>query len=137
MELQRKHALSASSPLLPLQPYIDSSRVLRVGGRRQLSQTSYQSQHQIILHGKYALTCVIIRDEHLRLLHAGPTLLSASLSRRYHIISGRNLIRSITPKCLTYYGKTQAKMLGQLHVERVTPGSIFDNVLVWTTLVHF
>ncbi len=129
--LQRKHTLSASSPLLPLQPFIDSSNVLRVGGRRQLSQTPYQSQHQIILHGKHSLTHIIIRDEHLRLLHAGPTLLAASLSRRYHIVGGRTLIRSIARKCLTcrrYTARPKPQMLGQLPVERITPGSVFDNV---------
>ncbi|XP_064386059.1 uncharacterized protein LOC135334711 [Halichondria panicea] len=131
VSLQRKHALSASSPLLPLQPFIDSSNILRVGGRRQLSQTSYQSQHQTILHGKHLLTHMIIRDEHLRLLHAGPTLLEASLSRRYHIVGGRKLIRSIARKCLTcrrYTARPKPQMLGQLPVERITPGSVFDNV---------
>ncbi|XP_064387758.1 uncharacterized protein LOC135335954 [Halichondria panicea] len=131
VSLQRKHALSASSPLLPLQPFIDSSNILRVGGRRQLSQTSYQSQHQTILHGKHLLTHMIIRDEHLRLLHAGPTLLGASLSRRYHIVGGRKLIRSIARKCLTcrrYTARPKPQMLGQLPVERITPGSVFDNV---------
>jgi len=86
--LQRKGTLPPSSSLLPLQPFIDSSRLLRVGGRRQLSQTSYQSQHPIILHGKHPLTPMIIHAEHLRLLHAGPTLLTASLSHRYHVVGG-------------------------------------------------
>ena len=32
--------------------------------------------HPAILHGKHPLTRLMIHDEHLRLLHAGPTLYS-------------------------------------------------------------
>ncbi len=54
--LQRKQTPSNSSSLLSLQPFIDDSDVLRVGGRKQLSQTSsYQSRHPAILHGKHPL----------------------------------------------------------------------------------
>ena len=125
-------SLPRSSTLLPLQPFVDDSSILRVGGRRQLSQTSdYRSQHPVILHGKHPLTHTIIRDEHLRLLHAGPTLLTASLSRRFHIIGGRKVVRSITRKCITcrkYTARPQPQMLGQLPPERITPGSVFNKV---------
>ena len=73
----------------------------------------------------------MIRDEHLRLLHAGPTLLTASLSRLYHIVGGRQVIRSVTRKCITcrrYTARPKPQMLGQLPVERLTPGSAFDKV---------
>ncbi len=130
--LQRKQSLPRSSSLLPLQPFIDDSGVLRVGGRRQLSQTSnYQSRHPAIVHGKHPLTHLMIRDEHLRLLHAGPTLLTASLSRLYHIVGGRQVIRSVTRKCITcrrYTARPKPQMLGQLSLERLTPGSVFDKV---------
>ena len=130
--LQSKQSLSRSSSLLPLQPFVDEANILRVGGRRQLSQTSdYQSQYPAILHGKNHLTHLIIRDEHLRLLHAGPTLLATSLSRRFHIIGGRKIVRSVTRKCITchkYTAKPKPQMLGQLPVERITPGSVFDKV---------
>ena len=39
------------------------------------------------------MTKLIVRTEHIRLLHTGPTLIAASLSTRYHIIGGRNVIR--------------------------------------------
>ncbi len=130
--IQDKDTLSKSSSLLPLQPFLDSSNILRVGGRRQLSQTSnYQSRHSVILHGKHQITRLIILDEHQRLLHAGPTLLTASLSRRYHIIGGRQVVRSVTRKCTIcrrYTSKPKPQMLGQLPVERITPGTVFVNV---------
>ncbi len=128
--LSKKCSLSSSSPLLSLHPFIDSSNVLRVGGRRQLSKSLYGSRHPVILHGKHPLTRLIIRSEHTRLLHAGPTLLAASLTR-YHIVGGRKVIRSVTRKCITcrrYSAKPQPQMFGQLPIERVTPGPVFDKV---------
>ena len=73
----------------------------------------------------------MILDEHLRLLHAGPTLLTASLSRRYHIVGGNKVIRSLTRKCVVcrkQAARPKPQMLGQLPPERITPGSIFDKV---------
>ena len=78
----------------------------------------------------HPLTRLIIRSEHARLLHAGPTLLAASLTR-YHIIGGRKVIRSVTRKCITcrhYSAKPQPQMLRQLPIERITPGPVFDKV---------
>ncbi len=128
--LSKKCPVTSSSPILSLHPFIDSSNVLRVGGRQRLSKSSYGSRHPIILHGKHPLTRLIIRLEHARLLHAGPTLLAASLAR-YHIIGGRKVIRSVTRECITcrrHSAKPQPQMLGQLPIERITPGPVFNKV---------
>ena len=42
--------------------------------------------------GKHPLTRLIIRIEHLRLLHTGPTLVGASLANRYHITGARRVM---------------------------------------------
>ena len=129
--LRERTSLDSSSPLLSLSPLIDSSDLLQVGGGQQLSKSSYESQHPIILHGKHPLTRLIIRTEHVRLLHAGPTLLAASLACRYHIVGGRRIIRSVTRARITCHhnsARTQPKMMGQLPIERITPGPIFDKV---------
>lgn len=128
--LSRKVVLRNSSPLLPLHPCL-ASYVLVV---------SYSSQHPIILPGKHPVTSLIIRFEHLRLLHAGTTLLACSLSRRYYIIGGRKTIRSVTRSCITCRRtsvKPQDQMLGQLPMERVTPDLISLTKLAWTTLAPF
>ena len=81
----RRNSLSSNSVLpsescLSLHPFLDSSGILRDGGRQQNSRLSYASLHPVILHGKHPITKLIIRAEHLRLLHAGPTLLTLSSS---------------------------------------------------------
>ena len=112
-------------------PFLDTMGVLRIGGRTGNSKISYINLHPIILNGNHVLTRLIIRAEHLRLLHAGPTLLTAELCRRFYIISCRKTVRSITRQCLVCRKdsiKPQPQKMGQLPMERVTPDSIFENV---------
>ena len=110
---------------------MDDDGLLRVGGREQKSNRAYSTQHPIVLHGGNPITRLIIRSEHLRLLHAGPTLLSCSLNRRYHIMRGCKVIRSITRACVKCHraaARPQEQLMGQLPAERVTPDLIFNRV---------
>ena len=99
--IQKEDTIPSSSCLLPLHPLIDSSGLLHVGGREQNSRAPYSNQHPIILHGKHPVMKLLIQSEHLRLLHAGPKLLSSSFSRRFHIIGYRKIVHSITRACVT------------------------------------
>ena len=99
--------------------------MVRVGGRVQNAKALYASRHTIILYGKHPITKFLISSEHLRLLHAGPTLIMGSLCCRYHIIGCR--VRSITRKCRTTI-KPQHQLLGQLPSKRLTLGFVFENV---------
>ena len=129
--LKNNSITSESSPLFMLHPFVDSNGIVRVGGRIQNAGIPYNSRHPIILHGKHSLTKLIIYLEHLRLLHAGPTLIMTSLCRHYHIIGCRKAVRSVTRKCITCHRtivKPQNQLLGQLPSGRVTPGSVFENV---------
>ena len=129
--LEKKKRLSRSSSILSLHPFLDSVGLLRVGGRRELSNVSYDTRHPIILSGKHPIVKSLIWTEHQRLSHAGPTLLAASLSQHYHIVRGRNTIRAITRSCVTCRKsamRPRPQLLGQLPVERITPSSVFDKV---------
>ena len=129
--IKKGKVLPKSSPLLSLHPIIDSSGVIRVGGRGCNQKVPYSSQHPVILSGKHPLARLIIHFEHLCLLHAGPTLLACSLNSRFYIIGGRKAIRSITRGCITcrrVSARPQAQMLGQLPIERITPDLVFDKV---------
>jgi len=64
--LKNNKDIPKSSCLLPLHPFVDSSMLLRVGGREQNSKASYASQHPIILHGNHPSqsTCDCFMLEH-------------------------------------------------------------------------
>ena len=129
--LNLKKSLPERSPILVLHPFMDSSGIIRVGGRKVNAPIMYSQKHPIILDGKHRITRLIIRNEHIRLLHAGPTLVFSSLSHRYHIISMRRIIRTVTRQCVTcrkQMARPQPQLLGQLPMERVTPGLVFERV---------
>ena len=85
----------------------------------------------MILHGKHVLARLIIQSEHIRLLHAGPTLLSSTIARRFHIIGMRKAMRSLTRQCVVCRrrsAKPIPQKMGQLPIERVTPRAVFEKV---------
>lgn len=127
--LELKRPLLKGNCLLPLSPFVDTDGILRVGGRQRYSNASYSKIHPVVLHSKHVITKLMIRSEHKRLLHGGPTMMMASLSRRYYIIRIRQATRSVTRQCTTcrrWSVKPQPPVMGQLPIERLTPGPIFD-----------
>ena len=59
-----------------------------MGGRQENALSSYDTRHPVILHGSHPISKLLIRREHIRLLHAGPLLVAASLSSQYNFIGG-------------------------------------------------
>jgi len=82
--LKANHHLPTDNGLISLCPFLDSAGVLRVGGRENNSAMAFAKVHPVILHGKHPITKLMVETEHLRLLHAGPTLLPASIGCCYH-----------------------------------------------------
>ena len=132
-EIKSNKNVSKSSNLKHLYPFLDEDGLLRANGRIENSKVPHQQKHPLILKGNQAFTKLLMRMEHVRLLHGGPThwQVLTSLSSKYHIISGFKAIRSITRQCITCRGsnaRTTSQLVGQLPKERVAPGPIFENV---------
>ena len=120
----RDNVQPTRSRLRPFRPFLDLDGLLRVGGRQKLCRRQYQSRHPVILSGKRKFTKMLIQAEHLRLLHAGPTFVAASLAQRFHILGGRKAIRAITRSwviCRRVAGKARPQLLGQLPPDRTNP----------------
>ena len=103
------------------------SQLLTVGGGLGNSPLSISQKHPIILHGKDPLMHQLVRSKHLSMLHAGMTLLLATLDRTLHIIGARRLVRTITRSCITcrkVSARTEQHIMGQLP-QRVSPSSPF------------
>ena len=127
--LRAGRELSNNSSLIHLRPFVDSDGLLRVGGRENRANITYSSKHPIVLSGKHPLVRLIVRDEHQRLLHAGPTLMLSTLSGKFHITGMKKIVRSVTRQCITcrrYTTKPLPQQLCQLPIERVTPDIVFE-----------
>lgn len=120
-----------SSKILSLNPIIDDNGILRVGGRQQKAKFSYASRHPVIVDSKHPLTKLLVKSEHIRLLHGGSLLVSSSLFRNFHIVGGHKVIRSIVRSCVVCRRQTpkpRPQMMGQLPPERITPDAVFEHV---------
>ena len=113
-----------------LTAYIDSSGIIRVGGRLQKTQLDYHSQHPAILPRSSQLTSLIIRNSHLSTLHGGAQLTLAHTRQEFWIIGGRVPVKSHILKCVIcarYRAQRAQQLMGQLPVARVTPSSPFTH----------
>ena len=64
--LKKKKALKSFSSILTLHPFLHSVGLLHIGGRRRLSDISYDMKHPIILNGKHLVTKLLAWTEHLK-----------------------------------------------------------------------
>ena len=92
---------------------------------------SYDKRHSLIMPSKHRVTRMLIEYEHARLLHAGPTLVAASLARRFAIVGARRAVRDVTRRCVIcrrVAGKPRPQLLGRLPADRLRPGPVFDKI---------
>ena len=135
--INKGSSIRRTSRILSLDPFLDKSGILRVGGRHENAKAAYDNRHPMILPANHPLVKLRIGSEHLHLLHAGHLLTSASLSRRFHIVGGHKAVRAITRSwaitrscvvCRRRSTKPTPQMMGQLPKERVTPDVVFNKV---------
>lgn len=120
--------IQKSSNLLHLNPFLDSERLIRVGGRLSNSNLSYDNKYPILLPKKHSLTKLIVRDLHIRSAHCGPQLLLSTVRQRFWPISGMSLAKEITRKCITCFKakpRGHQYIMGNLPADRITPGKPF------------
>lgn len=124
-----KH-ISSKSILKNLNPLLDESGILRVGGRIKHSAFDYDLKHPMVLPKGHPLTKLIITYEHRKFLHAGCQALLANIRTRFWPISGRNEVKKVLRECVICFKVkpvTIDTLLGQLPRERISPSRPFLN----------
>ncbi|KAJ8971173.1 hypothetical protein NQ317_013368, partial [Molorchus minor] len=92
--------LSSKSKLVSLNPYVDHDGMLRVGGRLCNAKFEFEKKHPLILCKSHSLTKLLVKYYHLKLFHAGPQHLLASLREKYWIVAGRALAKKTVRECM-------------------------------------
>lgn len=126
--LVKGQTISKQSPLRSLAPFVDSAGLVRVGGRLSNAPISYNKRHPLLLPSKHALTDLIIRNEHSRLLHAGCQHVIASLRERFWPIAGMRAVKKVIRSCVRCFRVRPQGIeypMGQLPAARVTPARPF------------
>ena len=88
-----------NSPLEKLNPFLDYSGLLRVGGRLRYAPISYDEKHPIILP-RHQISELIAAHAHIRSLHGGPQLTLHTLRQRFWILRARSLVKGLIKGCL-------------------------------------
>nr|XP_029709475.1 uncharacterized protein LOC115255489 [Aedes albopictus] len=126
--LKRGKPVANNSSLKLLNPFLDSSGIIRVGGRLKLSTESYTTKHQILLPGFHKFTRLLLMSYHRKLIHGGVSLTLGTVRNEYWPTNGRRAVRSVIRTC---YRCTRAnprplqQPVGQLPLTRVTPSRPF------------
>ena len=98
-QLARGKTLQSNSALLPLQPFIDSTGVLRVGER--LENSCLVQKHPAILPRSHPAVELLLIQVHLDNKHAGNTNMLGLISQDWHICGVKRLLRKILHQCIT------------------------------------
>ncbi|KAJ8708921.1 hypothetical protein PYW07_013525 [Mythimna separata] len=113
---------SVKSSLSSLNPFLDSCKLLRVGGRLQNADLPFAEMHPIILPKKSNITKGIIWRQHIQLKHAGQSLVLGSLNDKYWILNASREIKSVLYKCITCFklkAKNATQLMGSFPLDRV------------------
>ncbi|XP_066973185.1 uncharacterized protein [Macrobrachium rosenbergii] len=84
--------LPKGSPLVKLDPYLDEEGLLRIKGRLENAELSFESKHPIIVPGTY-IALLLVRFQHGLLKHAGVAVLVSTLRNNYWIIRLRQIAK--------------------------------------------
>lgn len=76
---------------------------MRVGGRLDNAEISYNAKHQIILPANNFVSHLLIWEMHFQSAHGGPRLTEAVLRQKYWITRSQYTIKAIIRKCVVCF----------------------------------
>lgn len=131
LEILRGGRSKLKGAISRLNPFLDDSGLIRVGGRLRNASLSYGARHPLLLPKDGHLVRLLVTDRHLKNSHAGCNALLAILQREFWILSARRTIRSVVFRCLPCYrlkATTMQPQMGDLPADRVTESRPFAGV---------
>jgi len=126
--VSRNRALPRQNHLRALNPYVDDSGALRVGGRLKHAKLSFDERHPLIVPPRSQLTRLLVESYHRRTLHGGVQLTLGMLRLRFWIPRDRAVVKHWLRQCFTCTKWRAAKpqpLIGDLPQGRVSPARPF------------
>lgn len=128
--LKKGGSIYPRSKIAQLCPFIDDDGVLRVGGRLQKAKFHYDFKYPMLLSKHSPLSLLIFTDAHKKTLHGGLIQMQAYVTRRFWILSARNLAKKVQRQCITcfkYKAKSLQQIMGNLPSVRLQPTRPFKH----------
>ena len=121
--LKHSGAVSKSSRVRKLDPFLDDKGVMRVGGRLKRSNMSNEMKHPVILPKGEIIVRRIVEWHHRRIQHLGRTATLCELrSQGYWLISGNSQVRQVVYSCVpcrVFRGQPTAQKMADLPEKRM------------------
>ncbi|XP_047993587.1 uncharacterized protein LOC125232020 [Leguminivora glycinivorella] len=90
----KKGRLKKKSPLTSFTPFLDDLEIIRVGGRLQSADMTYDQKHPMLLPKSAWLTPLILQDAHVKTLHGGAPLMVNYIRAKFCIPGLKNLVKN-------------------------------------------
>jgi hypothetical protein len=129
-DLAKGATVSSKSKIAKLSPYMGEDGLLRVKGRLDEAEMSYDGKHPIIVPRSH-LAVLLVRFHHELLKHAGVNAMLTSLRDQYWIVGARRIAKRVKRQCVSCQKQdalhAQAPV-APLHKMRVTEARTFSIV---------
>ncbi|XP_073827805.1 uncharacterized protein [Musca autumnalis] len=132
-QLKNGRRIHPSSRIAQLCPFLDDDGVLRVGGRLQKAKFNYDFKCPMLLSKHSPLALLVFTDAHKKTLHGGLIQMQAYVTRRFWILSARNLAKRVQRQCITCF-KYKATSLTQIMGN--IPSVRLSSTVVWIMLAQ-
>ncbi|XP_072384621.1 uncharacterized protein [Diabrotica undecimpunctata] len=122
--------LLLNKQIASLNPFLDRSTLLRVGGRLKYSDVPFDQRHPLLLPARNQFTTLLLTSEHQRLGHAGSQTTLNNVRLRYWPLDGLRCVKRIIHSCNTCFrfnAIASTQIMGDLPRERVTSKRPFEN----------
>ncbi|XP_050324432.1 uncharacterized protein LOC126755732 [Bactrocera neohumeralis] len=121
-QLKSSSGLASSSRIMPLNPFIDKNRILRVGGRIHKAELGHDQRFPIILPKSTPLVKLLLHQAHEATLHGGAQLMLHTLRRRFWILSSRQAVKGFIHNCVVcrrHRGEVLKQQMASLPGQRI------------------
>ncbi|XP_061166266.1 uncharacterized protein LOC133175165 [Saccostrea echinata] len=131
-QLEQNIALSRNSHILPLDPFLDSEKALRVGGRIKHANIPAQEKHPLLIPGKHHIAKLLIGQVHENVQHQGRHITEGALRAAGFWVTGAKLlicthIHNCVP-CRKLRGSLEFQKMSDLPPDRLENSPPFTNV---------
>ncbi|XP_063931166.1 uncharacterized protein LOC135143218 [Zophobas morio] len=126
--IKKHNQVANNSKIKNLSPFIDSSGLVRVGGRLAYSNIHNDRKYPLLLPKQHFITNLIIKKYHVENLHIGCQGTLAAVRQRYWPVSAKNAVKLVIFNCLRCYRCkpiSYEQLMADLPVTRVTPSRPF------------
>lgn len=132
--IARGQNLPSQSSLRKLRPVVDSSGLLRVGGRIAQLELGMDETNPIIIPGRHHLATLLVRQHHHAVKHQGRHFTEGAIrAAGFWIIGAKRCIASFLFNCVTcrkFRGKTEHQQMADLPAEWLQAAPPFTYVCV-------